>query len=85
MVAFLLINLNLNIKYPYGFRDIVNIFLFPNLPPSASSEAALVVKRWDMALERITLTTYADTAYLLQHQKVTPIVVWESFKIMLEQ
>ena len=41
--------------------------------------------RWNMVLDRITLTTYADTSLLLQFQKVVPIIRWEAAVIMLEQ
>ena len=38
-----------------------------------------------MALDSSTLTTYSDTALLLQHQKVDPIIIWEAAGNMLDQ
>ena len=48
-------------------------------------EAALVVMQWYMALDSSILTTYANTASLLQIQKFAPILGWEATNIMLEQ
>ena len=49
------------------------------------SEAALVVMRWYMALDSSILTTYSNTASLLQLQKFAPILGWEATNGTLEQ
>ena len=81
----LIFNLAFHTEDPYGVRDRVNIFLFPDLSLSASSEAVLVLRWWDMALDSSILTMYADTDSLLQIQKVALIVRWEASNIMFEQ
>ena len=48
--------------------------MFPNIYLYGGSEAALVAGIWDMALDISNLTTYADTALLLQLQKVAAII-----------
>ena len=75
-VAGLILNLTFNTKDPDGFRDTVNILLFPDLSLSVSSKAALVIGWWDTAVYRRTMTTYTKTASLLHRQKVAPIVLW---------
>ena len=74
-VAGLILNLTFNTKDPDGFRDTVNILLFPDLSLSVSSKAALVIGWWDTDYSS-TLTTYTKTASLLHSQKVAPIVLW---------
>ena len=81
----MLLSLLFHTEYPDGVRNTVNIFLFPNLFISTGLEVALVARRWYMALDSSTLTTYSDTALLLQHQKVDPIIIWEAAGNMLDQ
>ena len=57
-------------------NDTVNIFMFPDLSLSAGSEASMVTRRWDTALDANTLTSYADVAALMKHQRLPPIVGW---------
>ena len=82
-VAGLILNLAFHMEDQYGVVYMVNIFLFPDLSLSEISQAALVAKRWYTALDIRKLTTYADTASLLHHQKVVPIVGWDAAKSML--
>ena len=85
MVAGLLIRLAFHTEDPDGVGGIVKNFLFPDLSLSAGSQVALAARQWDMALDSSTLTTYSDTASLLQRQKVAPIIGWETTVNMLEQ
>ena len=62
----LILNLSFHKEDSYGFRDTVTIFLFPRISLLDISEAALVVMQWYMVLDSSILTTYSDTAYLLQ-------------------
>ena len=63
-------------KDPDRVGDTLNIFLFPDLSPSAVSEAALLTRKWDVILEGGTLTSLADTSLLMGEQKVAPIAEW---------
>ena len=72
----LILNLYFHTEDPYGVGYKVNTLLFPNIYLSASSEAALVARRWDMDLKSSTLAMYFDTASLLQHHTSVPIMVW---------
>ena len=65
MVAGLILNLTFHTEDPDGVGETVNIFLLPDISLSVSSEAVLVARKWDTALNIITLTTYANTASLL--------------------
>ena len=65
-VAGLLLSLTFCTEDPDGVGDTVNIFLLPNPSISASSEAVLVARWWDTYLDCSMLTTFADTASLLQ-------------------
>ena len=82
-VVALIPNLAFHTEDPDDFRYTVKIFLSPNLPLSENSEAAMVARQWDTALDIRTLTTYSDIAYLLHIHKVAPIVGWEAAKRML--
>ena len=57
-------------------RDTINVFLFPDLSPSASSEAALLARRWDAILGGGNLTSFAHTILLLSKQRVEPMAIW---------
>ena len=52
-------------KDPNSVEDTLNIFLFPDLSPSAGSEAALLMRKWDAILGGRTLTYFADTSLLM--------------------
>ena len=71
IVAGLLRRLDLYTEDPDGVGGTVNIFVFPNLSLSTSSKSTLVASMWDTSLDRITLTTSADTTSLLQGQEWT--------------
>ena len=77
--------LSFHTEDPDVVEDTVNIFLFPHLYISSGSEAALVESWWNTALDSSTLTTYADNALLIQHQKVDTIIGWEAAVNVLEQ
>ena len=49
-----------------GVRDDLNIFLFPDLPPSAGLEAALLTWKWGAILGGGNLTSFADTSLLME-------------------
>ena len=59
-------------------------FLFPDLSPSAGSEAALLTRKWDAILGGGTLTSFANTNPLLRNQKVAPIAGWYEAVSQLE-
>ena len=56
-VALLLLGLIFHTKDPEGVSEIVNIFMLPYLSPTAGSEAAMVARQWDAALDSNTLTS----------------------------
>ena len=82
-VEVLIINLKFHTEYPDGFGDTVKMFLFPNLSLSEISEASLVARLWDTALDSSIITTYSNTSALIQCHKVAPIVVWDAANSML--
>ena len=84
-MALLLLGLHFHTEDPDCVNDTVNIFMFPDLSLSAGSEATMVTRRWDTALDANTLTSYADAAALMKQQRIPPIVGWESAAKMLEQ
>ena len=49
-VAVMLAVLAFHTEYPDGVGDALNIILFPDLPPLAGSEAALLTRKWDAIL-----------------------------------
>ena len=71
-------------KYPDRVGDALNIFLFPDLSPSAGLEAALLTRKWDAILGGGTLTSFADTSLRMVKYKVTPITVWDEAESELE-
>ena len=81
----ILLSLYFYTKYPDRVGYTVNIFLFPCLYQTASSEATLVDKRWDTSLDSISLMTFSDTSALLQIQKISSIIGWEAMVNMLDQ
>ena len=84
-VAVLLLGLHFHTEDPDCVNDTVKIFMFPYLSLSAGSEASMVTRRWDTALDANTLTSYADAAALMKQQRILPIVGWEAEAKMLEQ
>ena len=46
----MVIALTFHTKDPDRVGDALNIFLFPDLSPSAGSEAALLTRKWDVIL-----------------------------------
>ena len=71
-------------KDPDRVGDTLNIFLFPDLSPSAGSEAALLTRKWDVILGGGTLTSFADTILLMGEQKVAPIAEWDEAESQIE-
>ena len=71
-------------KDPDGVEDTLNIFLFPELSPSAGSKAALLTQKWDAIMGDGTLISFADTSLLMGKQKVSPIAGWEEAYSQLE-
>ena len=84
-VAVLLLEHHFHTEDPDCVNDTFNIFMFSDLSLSAGSEASMVTRRWDTALDANTLTSYADVAALMKQQRIPPIVGWEATEKMLEQ
>ena len=70
---------------PEFVNNTVNVLQFPNLSLSAGSEASMVTRIWDTALDANTMTSYADAAALMKQQRIPPIFGWESAENILEQ
>ena len=68
--------LHFHTENPDCVNDTVHIFMFPDLSLSAGSEASMVTRRWDTALDVNTLTSYADAAALMKQQRILRIVGW---------
>ena len=83
-MAVLLLGLHFFTEDPDCVNDTFNIFQFPDLSLSARSEASMVTKIWDTALDAYTMTSYADAAALMKQQRVPPIIGWEAAEKMLE-
>ena len=56
-VAVLLLGLNFFTEDPDCVNNTVNIFQFPNLSLSEGSEASMVTRRWDTALDTNKMTS----------------------------
>ena len=84
-VAVLLLGLHFHTEDPDCVNDTINIFIFPDLSLSAGSEASMVTRRWDTALDANTLTSYADAAALMKQQRIPPILGWDVASKMLDQ
>ena len=84
-VEVLLLGLHFHTEDPDCVNDTVNIFMFPELSLSAGSEASMVTRRWDTALDANTLTSYADAAALIKQKRIPPMVGWEAAEKMFEQ
>ena len=84
-VEVLLLGLHFHTEDPDCVKDTVNIFMFPDLSLSAGSEASMVTRMRDTALDVNTLTSYADAAALMKQQRIPPIVGWEEAAKMFDQ
>ena len=83
-ITFMLMALTFHTEDPDGVGKALNIFLFPDLYPSAGSEVALLTRKWDAILGGGTLTSFADTILLMGKQKVSPIARWDEAVSQLE-
>ena len=83
-VEVLLLGLHFFTKDPNCVNDMVNIFHFPDLSLSVGSKASMVTRRWDMALDDNTMTSYTNASALMKQQRISPIVGWEAAAKMLE-
>ena len=61
-VAVLLLGIHFHTKDPDYVKNTVNIFHFPDISLSAGSEAAMVTRIWNTALDSNTMTSYANSA-----------------------
>ena len=84
-MAVFLLGLHYHTEYPDCVNDTVNIFQFPDISLSEGSEASMVTRRWDTALDANTLTSYADAVAITKQHRIPPIVGWEVAAKMLEQ
>ena len=71
VIAVTVMDVALHTKDPDGLRDVLNIFLLPDLSPSARSEEALMTRNWDAILG--TLNSSADTSLLVRKQEAALI------------
>ena len=71
VIVVTVMDLALNTKDPDGVRDVLNIFLLSDLPPSARLEADLMTRKWDAILG--TLNSSADTSLLVRKQEAALI------------
>ena len=85
MVAVLLLGINFSTEDPDCVNYMFNIFQFPDVYLLADSEASMVTRRWDMALDANTMTSYTDADALMKQQRIPRIVSWEAAAKMLEQ
>ena len=83
-VTVIVLGLELYSKDPDGVGDAINIFIFPDLSPSASSEAVILARRWYVILDGGALTSFADTSLLLDKQQVEPFTSWEAADKQIE-
>ena len=68
--AVLVLGLAFYYEDPDSVGNAINVFLFPDLPPLASSEAELLTRRWGAILGGGALTSFADRSLLLAKQRV---------------
>ena len=83
-VEVLLLGLHFFTKYTNCVNDMVNSFHFPDLSLSVGSKASMVTRRWDMALDDNTMTSYTNASALMKQQRISPIIGWEAAENMLE-
>ena len=72
-VAVMVMALAFHTEEPDGVGDALNIFLFPELYPSAGMKAALLTRKWGAILGDGNLNSFADTSLLMGKHKVAPI------------
>ena len=84
-VTGILLSLSFYTEDPGGVRGKVSIFLLTDLSLSTGSESAVVARRRNTTLYIRTITTFADTATLLQCQKVDPIIRRKAAVSMIDQ
>ena len=77
-VAVLILGLELYSEEPDSVVDAINVFLFPDLSPSASSEAALLTRMWYAILGGGALTSFVDTSLLIANQRLDSVTRWEA-------
>ena len=68
-VAVLVLGLNFYSEDPDGVGDAINIFLFPDLLPSAASKASFLARRWDAILGGGDIPSFSGTSLLLAQAK----------------
>ena len=64
---------------PDCVNNTMNIFQFPYLSLFSVSEASMVTKQWDTALESNTMMSHANAAALMKQQSAPsppPIAFW---------
>ena len=81
-VAVLFLGLHFFTEYPDCLNNTVNIFQFPDLSLSAGSEASMVTRRWETALDANMMTSYANAAALMKQQRIPPTFGWEAAEKM---
>ena len=84
-VVVLLLGLHYFTEDPDCVNDTVNIFQFPDVSLTVGSEALMVTRRLDTALDANTMTSYANADALMKQQRIPPIVGWAAVETMLEQ
>ena len=83
-VAFMVMVLAFHTEDPDGVEYMLNIFLFPELSPSAGSKAVLLTRKWGAIMGGGTLNVFADMSLLMGKQKVAPIAGWDEAGSQLE-
>ena len=84
-MAVLLLGIHFFTEDPDCVNNAVNILQFPDISLSMGSEASIVTRLWDTALDANTMTSYVDAAALMKQQHIPPIVGWEAAETNLEQ
>ena len=76
--------ITLHTEDPHSVGDALNIFLFPDIPPSSGLEAALLTRKWDDILGGRNFTYFTDTSLIMGKQKVDPTAGWDQAASQLE-
>ena len=84
-MAFLPLGLHFFTEDTNCVNDTVNIFQFTELSLSTVSEASVVTRRWDTALDSNKMTSYTGAVALMRQQQIPPIVGWEAAIKMIDQ
>ena len=69
----MVLELDFHSEDPNGVRDAVKVFLFPELSPTAGSEAALLTRRQETVFGGGKPTSFDNTSLLLEHHKFEPV------------